>query len=400
MQLMRLLHTFLKKECPSVHKLRLKNLIDSSQTLIETNSLSVTSIGRNLPGKVQERSNIRKMDRFVSNKHLANEVLGFYRAMNQYLLPSSGNAWIHVDWTCLSSTHNQYLLRASLTMQGRSIVIYEEPHPKKGENNHCVHKQFLTNLKSILPKGIKPIIVTDAGFRAPWFTHVLSLGWHFVGRLRNKNAILVERNNQWQLSSTFFQQATSKPRYAGHALLTQKGRVPVEMVLYKALPKNRHKLNKRGKPCRAIKSKLHSKANKEPWVLVTSLSSVKEKPSTAVSIYKQRMRIEENFRDTKCRRYGFGLDESLSQSPRRFKILLLIAAIANFAAWLSGLFIKNKGIASHFQAQSASTTNALSIVYLGKRALKKGFAIGRRQFQFLLTSLANINAMAQLETGL
>ena len=400
MQLMRLLHTFFKKECPNVHKIRLNNLINASKTLIETNCLSVTSIGRNLPGKAQERSNIRKMDRFVSNKHLANEVVGFYQVMNQYLLPSSGDVWIHVDWTCLSSTHNQYLLRASLTMKGRSIVLYEEPHTKQGENNHSVHKTFLNNLKSILPDGIKPIIVTDAGFRALWFAHVRSLGWNFVGRLRNKNAILLEGEKQWQLSHTLFQQATGKPKYTGHALLTEKGKVPVEVVLYKAISKNRHKLNKNGKPSKSGKSKIYSKAYKEPWVLVTSLSSVKEKPSIAVNIYKQRIRIEENFRDTKCKRYGFGLDESLSQSPRRFRILLLIVAIANFAAWLSGLFTKDKGRSSHFQAQSASNTNAISIVFLGKRALKKGFRIGRRQFEFLLKSLANVNVTAQLETGL
>lgn len=400
MQLMKLLHTFLKKECPHVHKLRLNNLIDSCQTLIKTNCLSVTSIGRNLPGKVQERSNIRKMDRFVSNKYLANEALRFYQVMNQYLLPSSGDAWIHVDWTCLSSTHNQYLLRASLTMQGRAIVLYEEPHTKQDENNHSVHKKFLNNLKSILPDEINPIIVTDAGFRAPWFAYVFSLGWQFVGRLRNKNALLIEGHNHWQLSNTLFQQATSKPKYRGHALLTEKGKVPVELVLYKTLPKNRHKLNKSGKASRSGNSKKHSKANKEPWVLVTSLASVKENPLIAVNIYKQRMRIEENFRDTKCKRYGFGLDESLSQSPKRFRILLLIAAVANFAAWLSGLFTKAKGMATHFQAQSASTINALSNVYLGKRALLKGFRIGKQQFHFLLKSLVKINATAQLESGL
>jgi len=400
MQLMKLLHTFIKKECPHVHKKRLNTLIDCSETLIKTNCLSVTGIGRNLPGKAQERSNIRKMDRFVSNKHLAKEVVGFYQVMNRYLLPTSKDAWIHVDWTCLSSTHNQYLLRASLTMKGRSIVIYEEAHTKKEENNHSTHKQFLNNLKSILPEGIKPVIVTDAGFRAPWFLHVLSLGWHFVGRLRNKNALFLEDKKEWHLSSALFELATNKPKYAGHALLTEKNKVPVELVLYKALSKNRHKLNKYGKHSNSGDSKKYSRNHKEPWVLVTSLPSVTEKPCIAVNIYKQRMRIEENFRDTKCKRYGFGLNESLSQSPKRFKILLLIVAIANFAAWLSGLFTKAKGLACHFQAQSASNMNALSIVFLGKRALKKGFRIGKRQFQSLLKSLACINAAAQLESGL
>jgi hypothetical protein len=54
-------------------------------------------------------------------------------------------------------------------MPGRSIVIYEECHPKKNENNHSIHKAFLQHLKSILPPLVKPVVVTDAGFRALWF---------------------------------------------------------------------------------------------------------------------------------------------------------------------------------------------------------------------------------------
>ena len=60
------------------------------------------------------------------------------------------------------------------------------------ENNHGVHKQFLTNLKGILPSCATPVIVSDAGFRAPWFMAVRQLGWHFVGRLRNKNLAYME----------------------------------------------------------------------------------------------------------------------------------------------------------------------------------------------------------------
>jgi len=33
----------------------------------------------------------------------------------------------------------------------------------------------------------KAIIVTDAGFRCPWFQQVREVGWDFVGRVRNTN---------------------------------------------------------------------------------------------------------------------------------------------------------------------------------------------------------------------
>lgn len=400
MQLLRLLHNTFQKELPQVHKVRLNNLMLASETLIHHNRLSVTALGRNIPVKAQERSNIRKMDRLAGNKYIEKEAVKFYQVMNSYLLPSTGEVWIHIDWSCLNSTTNQYLLRASLTMKGRSIVIYEEPHGKKGENNHSVHKAFLNQLKAILPEGIQPVIVTDAGFRAPWFAYIRSLGWDFVGRLRNKNAVLLEGSKEWHLSHQYFEKATNKPAYLAHAQLTKKQRVPVEIVLYKGTPKNRKKLNKNGKPSRSGDSKKYAQLNSEPWVLVTSIQSAKKKPCIAVNIYKQRMRIEENFRDTKCIRYGLGLDDSISQSPKRFRALLLIAAIATFAAWLAGLFTTFKGEAHKFQAHSASFKNVLSVVFLGKRALKKGFRIGIRQFQFTLNLIANINRIAQAESGL
>ncbi|EEZ95224.1 hypothetical protein [Legionella longbeachae] len=55
------------------------------------------------------------------------------------------------------------------------------------------------------------------------------------------------------------------------------------------------------------------------------------------------------------------------------KIILLVAAIATFVAWLAGLHIKSIGKASDFQAHSAKSAFALPIVFPGKHMLKKSF---------------------------
>ena len=128
------------------------------------------------------------------------------------------------------------------------------------------------------------------------------------------------------------------------------------------------------------KSKRYAAANKEPWFLVTSLLA-KEKPVLITNIYRQRMRIEENIRDTKCTRYGLGLKNSLTRCPQRMNILLLIAAIATLAAWIAGIHTKNNGNPSDFQAHSAKSTSALSLVFLGRRVLKKGLDMTKNQFQ-------------------
>jgi hypothetical protein len=41
-------------------------------------------------------------------------------------------------------------------------------------------KDFLVKLRSILPVDCQPIIVTDAGFKNPWFKEIKRLGWDYT----------------------------------------------------------------------------------------------------------------------------------------------------------------------------------------------------------------------------
>jgi hypothetical protein len=399
MQLMKLLHKTLGNKLPLIHKTRFKNLMSATETLIKVNKLTLTALGRNLSKKHKPRSNIKKIDRLLGSLKLHDDNTSIYKVMNSYLVTEGSRSWIHIDWSCVCSITKLYLLRASLSMSGRSIVIYEECHPKAKENNHATHKEFLNNLKAILPASVKPVIVTDAGFRAPWFDYVRTIGWDFVGRLRNKNLVRMDSTSTWQLSHSLYEGANGTPTYLGHGVLTEAQQVPAHFILYKGKKKNRHKLTENKTRSLASKSKRHAKAQKEPWLLVTSLTSLDNIALEVVKIYRQRMRIEENFRDTKCTRYGFGLKESRSRSTIRMKALLLIAAIATFACWLAGLFTRQKGEASDYQAHSSKFTSALSNVYLGREALKKGFRIGAKQFENVLQLLFSINVAAQLETA-
>jgi hypothetical protein len=209
----------------------------------------------------------------------------------------------------------------------------------------------------------------------------------------------MEGTQTWQLSSLFFMQATGKPTHLGHGLLTAKGQVPIHMVLYKGKSKQRHKRNLNKKISASGKSKRHSNAAKEPWLLVTSLLQSRDNPNHIVNIYRQRMRIEENFRDTKCPHYGLGLKNSLTRTPERMTVLLLIAAIATFAAWLAGLVTIFTGNATDFQAHSAKFTRSLSIVFLGREAIKKQLIIDKSQFMKALDILLQMVINTQLELG-
>jgi hypothetical protein len=399
MHLPKLLHKMIEEELPLIHKVRLENLISVCETAMSGTSLYLTGLGRSLSNTNKESSNIQKVDRLLGNGHLQGERELFYKLFIGKLICEDSHPWIHIDWSCINAVTNLYVLRASLSMSGRSIVLYEACYPKSKENNHATHKNFLNKLKTLLPQSVKPTIVTDAGFRAPWFAHILQLGWDFVGRLRNTNAVRLSNASDWCFSSAYYQQATAKPTYIGHGILTHEGKVPVHFVLYKSPGKGRTTLTLNKKRQRSSKKdKVYSKSNKEPWLLVTSLTEVQIKPFLAVNIYRQRMRIEENIRDTKSSRYGLGLKNSLTRCPQRINVLLLIALIVTFAAWLAGLFIKSIGKAADFQAHSARVTSALSFVFLGKRALIKKLNMTQRDFRSALMMLYQCTLLAQMES--
>lgn len=397
MHLLELLHKTFEKELPSVHKIRLKSLMEISATATRSNKLYLTGLGRELSNENKPSSNIQKVDRLLGNGHLQAERKHYYQVMISRVIKDT-TPWILIDWTCINAVTNLYALRASVSMPGRSLVIYEACYPKKKENNHAIHKAFLDQLKALLPAAIRPIIVTDAGFRAPWFDYIIKLGWDFVGRLRNKNAVCMEGTGTWLLSSTYFEKATTKPTFIGRGLLTEKGKVPSHFVLYKGRSKGRTLLNLNKKRSQSGKNKRYSKAHKEPWLLATSLTEAAFDAIHIVNIYRQRMRIEENIKDTKCPHYGLGLKKSLTQCSQRMNILLLVAALATFAAWLAGLFIITIGKAADYQAHSAKFTSVLSKVYLGREALKKKIPILHEQFNQLLLLLYQYSIQAQRES--
>ena len=97
---------------------------------------------------------------------------------------------------------------------------------------------------------VNPIIVTDAGFKVPWFRLVLKLGWDFVGRKRKRkckckrqpNTFSFDRGESWDNIRNLFGQATRTPKaFEGH--ITKNNPLACRLVLYKGAAKGRHNVN-------------------------------------------------------------------------------------------------------------------------------------------------------------
>ncbi|MFT5416549.1 MAG: hypothetical protein ACI915_002876, partial [Gammaproteobacteria bacterium] len=94
---------------------------------------------------------------------------------------------ILIDWSDLDASKRHFLLRATLAMNGRYLTLYEEVHEVSTKEKPKTHRQYLRRLADIVGPDCRPIIVTDAGFKTPWFREVLALNWNFVGRSRKPN---------------------------------------------------------------------------------------------------------------------------------------------------------------------------------------------------------------------
>ncbi|TVQ85967.1 MAG: hypothetical protein EA400_14295 [Chromatiaceae bacterium] len=102
-----------------------------------------------------------------------------------------------------------HLLRASLPVGGRSLTLYEEVHPQQKLNNAAVHRRFLQRLATLLPAGVAPIVIADAGFKVPFHREVESLGWRWVGRVRGRV------KSRWTSCKRIFMRATAAPTALG-----------------------------------------------------------------------------------------------------------------------------------------------------------------------------------------
>jgi len=76
------------------------------------------------------------------------------------------------------------LLRAAVPVGGRTLTILDMVFTGKQQGSPAAEKRFLERLKTLVPAGMRPILITDAGFRNPWFRAVEAIGWYWVGRVR------------------------------------------------------------------------------------------------------------------------------------------------------------------------------------------------------------------------
>lgn len=379
----RILHNLFSSVMQKKRLSTLDLLIESS---LQTKTISVTNLGRGINLPIQERSCIKRADRFIGNKKLHAEMGDLYQPYISYLIGSQQVPIILVDWSQVPNTKN-HILRATLAGDGRGLTIYEQVHEEKLLNNCQIELAFLDQLEIYLPAGCKPIIVTDAGYRTPWFGKVKALGWDYIGRVRGAPSATYDKN--WVQCSSLIKSAKIGFKYLGKQLLTKSKPIETHLYLIKQNSKNRKSV--RRKPGGKRDEKNYKRSGKEAWLLASSLSGENLiKIKRVVKIYKKRMQIEQGFRDIKSSNHGFGMRDAYSRKIKRIRILLFIAMLATWIAWLIGVGIEKAKMQFQFQVSSLKTRRVLSLVFLGCRAIKRGVKISPPQLDEAMKFLWNL----------
>lgn len=353
----------------NLHAKRTSALLRATTALLHGNITSLTAIALCLSGSTKLKHRIKSVDRLLGNSglHLARGAL--YQNVAQRWLQGLSQLLVVVDWSDLSRDQRWQLLRASVVVEGRSVTLYEEVHPQKLLGNANVHRCFLKRLSGILPAGVRLIVMTDAGFHAPWFKIVMEQGWEFVGRIRGRNRVQWGDEEAWIPARDLYGHAREKTLDLGLGAYARSNPVAVRGVLSKRPNKGRNCLNIYGAKRTGHNSSKNAHSAREPWLLASSVGLRHLSADAIVELYSQRMCIEQSFRDTKNLRVGLGLDVTRSRSKERLEMLLLLGHMASFVQRLIGESAKQRQLELQFMSTRREGHQEISTVTLGRRIL-------------------------------
>ena len=354
-----------------MHALRRRVLLRAVEALIHGRRLTLIDVARGWPGAERIRAPLKALDRLLGNRHLHAEREHVHGAMARWLLRGP-HPVIVLDWCDLKADRRWHLLRAAVPVGGRALTILDMVFPDGQQGSPAAEKRFLQRLAALITEDVRPILVTDAGFRAPWFRAVEAMGWHWLGRLRHRTLVkptdAVDTPDAWVPCRALYELAVAAPRDLGLMDTVRAKPWCCRVVVHARPPQGRRQRNRQGMPSRTKKSQENAAREREPWLLVASPALRHLSARQMVALYARRMQIELSFRDLKSHRYGHAFEDSLTRKGKRIEVLLLLHTMAAFASWLVGMACETAGI-DEWLAPFRSKRRLYSIMRLGREAL-------------------------------
>lgn len=362
---------FLDAQLLAIHGARRRVLAAAVAALMQGSLLSLSRLARGICTLGGLKAALKRIDRLIGHRRIEREATAVAKAILARLKAAGAPLLMAIDWSAVGPGGAFVELRAAASQpgRGRAITIYQRVYPLASLGNAKVERAFLDALHGWIGTDIEVIVITDAGFRRPWFAHLERLGWQWIGRVRRGVHLARAadaRRRGFVSAAQWFERANGKARREADCRLTKKAAWPCDVVLVRRRPRaarKRYRCPGHGSTPKATKAA--RAAAREPWLLVHGAGLRRYPPEQIVAFYAQRMQIEENFRDSKSSLYGLGLDVSRSRSAHRWQALLLIATLAAFLLWHIGQLAEAEGLQRRFKATTRAARE-LSIITLAR----------------------------------
>ena len=314
---------------PSIYQQHLKKQFNFSQYLTlcilihllqNLKSVRLEEIARRFPFPILLRSRIKKLQRFLSLKQWNIQTIWF-PIIQQWI----AHQWKPQNIIYLAIDRTQWkninILMVSLTYNHRAIPIYFQLLNKKGSSNFGEQKQVLApclNLFSsfqIVVLGDREFCSVDLG---KWLSSKEKV--YLSLRLKKNEYVEIESDIWFRLDELYLIPGMSF-YYQGIKVTKTKGFKGINLV---------------GKWQRNYRNK----KSKQPWFLLTNLDNLED----AISAYKQRMGIEEMFRDFKSG--GYNLESTRVGEERLISLIILMTLAYSYSTFI-GEEISKKGVGKY-----------------------------------------------------
>ena len=357
---------FVHRQLWQIHAARCELWCAAVSAVMAGHWLSLSRIARGLMGQGTQKAALKRVDRLLGNQRIAREAEVVGAALQRALCRGAQPLVIAVDWSAVAPDGVFVELRAVGTHpgMGRGLTIYQQVYPESKLGNARAERALLKKLYDWTPAGVPVIIISDAGFRRPWFAAVERLGWSWIGRIRA--GVGVSRDGKhWEPANAWFTKATGKACRWNDCWLTRRFRFACDMVLYQRRVVGGRRYGRAGHGSTPKARREAGARAREPWLLAHSAQLRGLRAEEIVALYGLRMQIEENFRDSKSPELGMGLAVSQSRSALRLHALLLLATVAAFLLWHIGQLAETEGLHRRFKV-TTRVARELSIITLAK----------------------------------
>jgi Transposase DDE domain len=265
--------------------------------------LHLTSIARVLPEGKNFKSSYKWLSRFLKCKYF--DASSLAECMLAVILGKKPPPWVIVlvDQTTVNGVE---VVNAAIPFQGRAVPVawvdFEYPwktiHPA---SQNTIERYLLTWLGLAVPRGVRLILIFDRGYARVELIKDLNQGQQpFLIRAR-RNVIVQTKvqGRRRRLSLGRLPHRTGCPIRYRHVLYHSTKAEPVDVIVY----------------C--------EKGFAEPWFLIVPPDSESWLPTKeVVGLYRQRMQIEQCFRDWKSHLGLRGLHLQVQKSERLLRVLM------------------------------------------------------------------------------